>query len=215
LGYVYREGVYGFARVGVPTVVHDVDVGVDYSRPLSRSRRTTLDFAVGTSIVDSPDSQTSTTSTVHYRPSASVGLNHAFGRTWRARGVYTRGVIFSEAFLQPGFSDVVDGSIVGFFSRRVDFNAQGGFSMGDVGFSTQPSDYRAYSASSRLRVAVQRNWAWFVGYQFYRHNTVGAPLANGVPPRLNRNVVRTGIELWLPVFGRRQTSAGDGTSSGR
>ena len=55
LGYVYRKGSYGFGTdVTRPTVVHDIDVGVDYKRPLSLTRRTTVNFGVGSSIVNTP-----------------------------------------------------------------------------------------------------------------------------------------------------------------
>ena len=44
LGYIYRKGAYGFTRIDGPSVVHDIDIGIDYARALSFSRRTTLTF---------------------------------------------------------------------------------------------------------------------------------------------------------------------------
>ena len=51
--YRYRTGEFGYA---VPTTEHGVDVGLEYSRPLSVSRRAVFRFDVGSSTLDTPES---------------------------------------------------------------------------------------------------------------------------------------------------------------
>ena len=51
LGYHFRRGTLGFYNtLDEPVDSHDLDVGVDYSRPLSRSRKTTVGFSTGSTI---------------------------------------------------------------------------------------------------------------------------------------------------------------------
>jgi hypothetical protein len=205
LGYVYRKADYGFVDdINRATIVHDIDVGVDYRRPLSLTRRTTLNFAVGSSIVSLPYTATGTTE-LQYRLVADVNLSHQMGRTWSTTITYNRGVGFAEAFAEPAFSNAVTGSISGFFNRRTDFNANGGFSIGDAGLTTSGGrGFKAYNASARLRYALASMWALFAEYSYYKHD-LGTVLivAEGVPQNLNRNSVHAGVTLWLPLLRRR------------
>jgi hypothetical protein len=207
LGYVYRKGSYGLVGdLSRPAAVHDIDVGVDYKRPLSLTRRTTVDFGVGSSIVNMP-AVASTDSSLQYRVVGDLGLTHQMGRTWSARVAYNRGVGFTEGFAQPTFSDAVTGSVSGFFSRRVDFTAGGGLSIGDAGLSagtgTADRGFRAYTGSARVRYGLGAMWALFGEYSYYKHDLGDVLIvAQGVPPILDRNSVRVGLTLWVPLLRR-------------
>ena len=74
LGFRRQQGISGEAR-RVP--VDSYDIGVNYSRPLSFSRRTTMRFAAGTSVVGTSDStyrQGDRTRDTHSPLLARVGL---------------------------------------------------------------------------------------------------------------------------------------------
>jgi hypothetical protein len=205
LGYAYRRGSYTFqSDLSRPTTIHDIDVGLDYRRPLSLTRRTTLDFAVGTSIVSTPLAGDANTE-LQYHVLGDVGLTHQMGRTWSTRIAYSRGVDFAAGFAQPILSDAVNASLAGFFSRRLDFDATGGLSIGNSGFSEGPAsqNFKAYNASARLRYALGSSWALFGEYTYYRHD-LGTVLivAEGVPPNLDRNSIQGGVTLWLPLYRR-------------
>jgi hypothetical protein len=208
LGYIYRRGAYGVLGTGRPIVIHDIDAGVDYRRALSLTRRTTFDFGVGSTIVTMPVEDRSE---LQYRVGGDVGLNHEMGRTWRARVAYNRGFEFSEAFAQPVFSDAVNGSLTGFFSRRVDFRANAGVSIGDVGVgqnanpgsAANQNKFKAYNANARVRVALARSWALFGEYQYYFHDLGDVLIVpTGVPRGLDRNSVSGGLTFWVPVYRR-------------
>ena len=120
LGYVYRQGRRPDRcgrgnRSGRPTVVHDIDVGLDYRRALSLTRRTSIGFSTGSTIVTVPV-EGSTNGQLQYRVVGDVGLQHEIGRTWLARLAYNRGVGFAEAFNQPVFADGVNLSVSGFLA---------------------------------------------------------------------------------------------------
>ncbi|MEO6486985.1 MAG: hypothetical protein ABIO78_03470, partial [Thermoanaerobaculia bacterium] len=154
IGYVYRNGQYGLRGPASSTAVHDIDAGVDYRRGLSLTRRTTLDFRVGSSAVNTPLGGTQE-QRLQYRLVGDLGLTHEMGRTWRARFAYNRGLGFAEGFTQPVFSDGVGASVAGFLSRRLDFSANGGFSVGDVGLSNDQNRFTTGNTALRLRFALR------------------------------------------------------------
>jgi hypothetical protein len=202
LGYIHREGNYVLSQIDRATVVHDIDVGIDYHRPLSFSRRTHLDFGIGSSIVNEPTVD-SGSERLQYRVGANAGLTHDIGRTWRARVEYRRGVGFVEAVRQPVFTDAVNASLDGFFSRRTDVYVRGGFSAGDAGTISAVSQnrIRTYTAAARVRTALNETFALFAEYLYYNYDLGAAVIvAEGVPRALERNTARVGVSLWVPVL---------------
>ncbi len=206
LGYVYREGQYAFTRANASTAVHDIDIGVDYRRALSLTRRTTISFGTGSAIVTAPVTIDSAEQKLQFRLVGDVGIEHEIGRTWRARLNYNRGVGFAEAFAQPVFADAVNLSLTGFLARRVDFSANGGMSFGDVGLGSQAtaqSSFRTWNATTRLRYAISSMWAVYGEYLYYSQDLGDAVLVPaGVPSVLDRQSVHVGLTLWVPLLRR-------------
>jgi hypothetical protein len=200
LGYVYRTGQYSYTQNGASTVVHDIDAGVDYHRPLSLSRRTRFDFTVGSAIVNA-DAGQGVGSVRQFRLVGTAALSHDMGRTWRAKAAYNRGAGFPGGFNQAVFSDAVIASLDGFLSRRVDFHAGGNFSAGDVtGTAATSGHFQQYSGSTRLRAAVTTVLAVFGEYTYYNYDLGSAvATAPGVPLALERSSVRLGLSVWLPL----------------
>jgi hypothetical protein len=221
LGYVRREAGSLYSGDGHPVVEHDIDAGVDYHRALSFSRRTRIDFNVGSALVGTPTAggagqplPTGSSGPLQYRVIGSGGLSQDFGRTWKARVSYNRGVGYLEAFRQPIFSDALNLGLAGFFSRRVDFSASGGMSLGNLNTAYAASgasaagaisqnQFRTYTASAKLRYAFASRWATYAEYVFYNYGAGAAVvLPAGVPGSLERNIARAGITWWLPVVKR-------------
>ena len=214
LGYVYRTGQYGFTRTNSSTAVHDIDVGVDYGRALSLTRRTTIDFRTGSTIVTMPADLAGGAqpgaSDLQFRVVGDVGVSHEMGRTWRARIGYNRGVGFAEAFAQPVFADALSASLNGFFSRRIDLSLNGGFSSGEVGFgraSNSPaastSSFRTWNVTARTRYALGSMWAFYGEYLYYSQDLGSAAIVPaGVPPVLDRQSIQLGLTLWVPLLKR-------------
>lgn len=202
-GYIYRGGQHAYGSAQGPTAAHDIDAGVDYHRALSFSRRTQFDFRLGSSLLNSPETADSRAA-LQYRAVGTATLSHDMGRTWRARLAYNRGAGFVGGFTEPIFSDALIASLRGFLTRRVDFDATGGFSVGSVGLSSTPDDgFRTYTATSKLRIALNPVSALFGEYLYYYYDlgkTVVTPFA--MPSTLDRNSVRIGLALWLPLVRR-------------
>jgi hypothetical protein len=197
---VYREAEYGNRRQ--PTT-HDIGLGADYSRALSRSRRTRLGFTFGSSVMEAPlPGQTfgPTGRQIHAR--ANVLLTHRAGRTWTARAAYTRGAQFVEQVSAPVVSDGVTLSTEGFINRRTDLTASVAYSAGS--FVDRPdSAFETYTASARVRTGLTRKVAVFAEYLYYFYDFQrGALLFDALPLRVGRNGVRVGLTLWVPVIGK-------------
>ncbi|HMF62319.1 MAG TPA: hypothetical protein VK595_18205, partial [Vicinamibacterales bacterium] len=141
---------------------------------------------------------------LQYRAVGTATLSHDMGRTWQARLAYNRGAGFAGGFSEPIFSDALIASVAGFLTRRVDFDSTGGFSVGAVGLnSSSDNSFRTYNATARLRVAINPVLAIFGEYLYYYYDlgkTVVTPVE--VPSTLDRNSVRVGLTLWLPLVRR-------------
>lgn len=197
-GYRYREGRYGGQLLQDPAVACNLDIGLDYNRPLSFSRRTTLTFGTGaTSVRES--------SRTAYRLTGNARLTHEFRRTWNAALAYSRDAGFLQNLGRPVFADSLFLSFAGFANRRVHVSTSVGGALGTVGV-LEPrlsNDYNTVFGSSALAFGLTRYAALTASYSYYHYSfdrTVQLPHATG--RQLNRQSVQGGLSLWLPMAHR-------------
>ena len=122
LGFRRQQGTYGEARRVRRVPVDSYDIGVNYSRPLSFSRRTTMRFGAGTAVVATSVVGTSLVGTSDRRTARVIGhaiLTHRFSRAWDLNASYNRAVGFIEGFEEPAKTDTVVSALVGKLNRRV------------------------------------------------------------------------------------------------
>ena len=200
-GYAFREGTYD--RPGQPlTRMHSVDVGIDYTKPLSRRRRTFVHFSTGSGIAEQesvlPDDKQAELRRLHVLGSAS--LVHQMGRTWTAQTQYRREIRYIQGFVSPVFSDSATAGVSGLLTRRTDVAVNASYFTGTVGLARGLPRFSSYSASARLRRALTRTLAAYVEYLFYHYDFDELSFhPAGVPPQFNRNGVRVGLSLWIPL----------------
>jgi hypothetical protein len=199
LGYTFKQGQF----LGAPrTDEHDLDIGVDYSRPLSRTRRSTITVSLGPTIANGALSQVRTLDVGRqYRLTANMALIHQIGRTWTAQASYRRGMgYYVEGFAKPVFSEAYAASTSGFLNRRTDVSLTAAYSTGESALTGAPDQFATYTGDARVRFGLGKIWATYVEYLFYYYKfNSGIQLPAGVPPYLTRNGVRTGLTLWVPV----------------
>jgi hypothetical protein len=202
LGYTRHLAEY-LVENGPPesATTHDLDIGVDYERPLSFSRRTRLTFSSGSTIVERPITPTQDERKLGV--SGAVGLSHAFGRSWHAQGVYTRGVSFIDGFAGPVFGNGASFSLDGLLTRRIDFSASAGLSFGNLSDVYSGQKFSTYAGTARVRYGLTRMWAVFGDYTFLSSDLGTQPIAVfGSSAAVQRNAVRAGLTLWIPVLKR-------------
>ena len=125
-----------------------IDAGVNYARPLSISRRTTMSISTGSAAY-------ANTTETFYTLTASASLHHEINRTWVASVVYQRGLSVVVGFPEPFFSDAVTATIQGRLARQVTLVGSAGLSNGHVGLGSATNNYDSIQATTRLEWTVQ------------------------------------------------------------
>ena len=174
------------------------DVGVNYSRPLSISRRTTVSFGTGSSAIDDGRE-------TFYAITGNATLLHQIGRTWETSVVYARGLTVVAGFSEPFFADAVNATLQGRFTNRITMLTSAGFSNGSVGLGARANNYDSLQASSRLEMAFNRERMGVYGnYFFYGYRFDDIPLSvAAIPRRVNRHGVRAGLVFRFPLLQER------------
>jgi len=199
--YVSLHGAYTYRVADSPSMggrvrVNDIDAGVDFSRPLTVSKRTTLSFATGSSIV--PDAQG-----MAYRVTGNAALNRAFGRTWNLRVGVNRAVRLVEGFTQPMMENSLDTALGGNLARHLSWSSSGSYSTGSVGLEQQAQNgYTNWTAASGLNVELGRHALFNVHYFIASDDfDQGVALPPGLVNQRLRQGVRAGITLRAPLMG--------------
>jgi hypothetical protein len=202
LGYHYRHADYRAGGLPSPEV-HNIDAGVNYSRSLSLTRRTTFGFTTGSTIVNSrtfEDGALTDRSRVRIRAIGSAHLERELGRTWTARLSYRRGLNFREGFDEPFYTDAASVGIGGLLSRRVQASASAGVAHSNL-VSGGGRGYNAVTGQAGLQYAFTRVLAAYASYYYYQYRFRGDI---ALDPRLasaaHRNGVRVGLSVNVPLI---------------
>jgi hypothetical protein len=202
VGYTFRRAQY----LGAPATAHGLNIGFDYDRPLSATRRTQLKFSVGSVMLQALAAGTSQgDARQRYQVSGDMALSRQFGRTWQATGAYRRSVGFMEGFSSPVLIDGITVSTTGRVAQRVDLLMTGAYSIGEPAVaSVSASDgFTSYTGNVRTRVALSRLLAVYGEYLYYFYDfSDSVLLPAGAPPKMSRNSAHLGLTLYIPM-GRR------------
>jgi hypothetical protein len=147
VGLGTRTALYGGPTSPSRVRVQDIIIGLDSGRSISLSRRTTLTFSTGSSLIPQGDKY-------YYLVTGDASLRREIGRTWTANLLYSHGLRFIEAVPYPFLSDSVSAGIRGNLSRRWDLGASGGYSNGQVGVITTNSTFGVHGFGAAACVAV-------------------------------------------------------------
>ena len=202
-GYALQESTFQGSTTPLSRT-QNLIIGVDYRKPLSRSRRTFLQFNTGSVITNQvePDQvATDQGDERHIRATGSAMLVHQMGRTWSTRAQYRRQVGYLEGFARPVFTDTATFAVGGLLTRRADLFVNVNYITGTSVARRDSPRFDSYSGSARVRRAFTRNLAAFFEYLFYHYDfddEADRPL--GLPQAFSRNGVRVGLSLWLPLI---------------
>jgi hypothetical protein len=208
VGYRYRTGAfgYGFGGIGsgLQTTEHGVEAGVDYSRPISATRRMIFGFSVGSSTADTPVATAGEVSEGRLiRLSGAGSIGWQFARGWQTRASFRRGVEYIAQLSQPVYADGFSTDIEGFLTSRLDITASARYSTGASALYRSALTFDTYGADVRVRYALTRSLAVYGQYLYYFYDFQQATtLPTGIPPGLERNGVRAGLTVWVPALRR-------------
>jgi hypothetical protein len=182
------------------------DVGLDYSRGLSLTRRTQFGFTTGASAVDSDVALPVGFQGTQYTATGAAWLNREIGRTWAAFVAYNRNVAFFESLRAPYFYDGVSLGIGGLISRRVALRSSAGATYGNVGVTNGQRESNRFVtgvADTSLTIALSRYMAIAAQYAFYVYSLDDANVFwTAYAPDMTRHAVLVSLRAWAPIVER-------------
>lgn len=203
-GYSYGEARFS----GQPTTYRGrgFDLGLDYNRSLSLTRRTQFAFSTGFAAVDSSVALPVGFEGTQYRAIGAAWLNREIGRTWNAFASYNRNVAFFESLRGPYLYDGAAIGISGLISRRVALRSSVGATYGDVGLTTGSHESNRFVtgiADTSLTFALSRYAAIAAQYAFFVYS-LDDPNAfwTSYAPDMTRHVVLVSLRAWAPIVER-------------
>jgi hypothetical protein len=200
LGYTYRRTQYG---PSIRPIEHDFDFGIDYMRPLSATRRATMGFSVGPTMVTGPLAPGTLSETRnHYRMIGDAFVGRQMGRTWHARAAYHRGLAYLAGLAAPVYNDGANVETGGFLNSRLDLLLSTAYALGSMAGQNGAGQFTSYTGDARVRVGLNHDTAAFVEGFFYDYAFDRNLLLPQFPSHFTRKGVRAGLTLWLPVRSR-------------
>ena len=186
-GYTYRIADSALATGG-QLRVHDIDAGIDFSRPITFSRRTTFSFASGSSLTPSAHGMA-------YRATGDAALTKLMGRSWNARIGLKRSVRLVEGFAQPVVDNAASAALSGNLRRRLSLSLAGSLSAGTIGLeSGAGNDYTNWTVASGFGISLGRRAAIDVQYFAAGDDFDEAVI---LPPGVQAQRTRQGVRLSL------------------
>lgn len=196
LGDEYRRFVYPSPTRRV-LEGNNIDAGVDYSRSLPFSRHTSFSFRTGSAIVSIDGRR-------YGDVTGSASLVHLFNRNWQGSLSYNRDMSFVQTLSQPLFGDSASAQLQGIMARKVLIQISGGYMSGRLGYSRaeqNSSTLRTGTGAFTLAYAFNTYLRANVSYTYFSYNfSDNALLPVGLQPSFDRNSVRGGLSLVLPVI---------------
>jgi hypothetical protein len=175
---------------------HDLDVGMDYSRPLPFSRRTLVAASFGPSIVSERDRQS-------LRVIGDASLTHTPNRTWQIQAGYHRSLWTIEGLAAPLLSSTITGGVTATVGRRNMLTVLAAYMDGNVSIDqTSATGVMSRTAELRWHAALTRRMG-LVANTFYgrlRYGSQVASLLSGVPNDASHVGARVFITFWQPLL---------------
>jgi hypothetical protein len=194
-GYGFSEARYPETSAFDDVRRHTIDVGIDYNRALSLSRRTTFSFQTGGAALSDSEQ-------MHYRVIGGARLNHEMARTWSAGVGFSRNVEFLESLVDPYYSDAFSAGLTGMLTPRLEFDALASAATGTIGFSdTGDNGLTTYSTNVGLTYGLTRYLALAASHTFYHYAfDSGVDLPLGLASLVDRQTVLVTLNVWLPLL---------------
>jgi hypothetical protein len=202
-GLRYRSGEFAYRGGGVSTELA-LDVGVDYTRPISATRRATLNVNMGVSGADYPGNLLGVIGFQRrYRVVGDGAFSIPLSQGWAANASVRRGVQYESNLPTPVVNNAVRAFVTGLLTRRLDVLVSAGYARAESILNAETLSFDSYTGEIGVRYAVSRTIALNAGYLYYYYDVErGVLLAPGMPPNLERHGVRAGFTFWKSALRR-------------
>jgi len=126
---------------------------------------------------------------------------------------YLRGVSVLQSVSLTSFAtDSANVAVNGLVSSRIETSLTATYSNGQAGGANTRGRFENYTGSLQVRYALSRCCATAVNYDYYVYKFRDvADLSTDFLSNFDRQAIRVGFTLWLPLYGRYA----DGPARGR
>jgi hypothetical protein len=118
---------------------------------------------------------------------------------------YRRAVGALQGISSDGFT--TDAGLVrvgGFIARSLELSLSTGYAEGQATFGL-PGAYDTYTSTAQLRLLLSTKWSALVSYDHYQYDVRNIdPILRQLPTNVQRNAVRVGLAMNLPIVGGRE-----------
>jgi hypothetical protein len=204
LGGSYRLTDSGFQDGSgrtLPMNEQSVAGEVGYARRQSPSRQAQFTGGVGATFVQTED-VLSGRPVSYWTPDLHATMLIDIGRSWALGADYRRAVNVLQGVTLESFATNSTGVRAnGVLGRRFEVAISAAFSSGATNVAEQSGRYQAYSGAAQVRYALARCCAVTAGYDYYYYKLHDIVRPAGLPAEYDRNAIRVGVSLWLPLYG--------------
>jgi|SRR5215204_531619 len=174
-----------------------MNFGIDYNKPLSFSRRTTVMLTTGTA-----GTYDRLTGETQYHLIGSALLNRELGRTWSTAIMYSRNLQYIESLGEPLFSDSLSVGVQGQLARA-HVQSRFGASSGHLG-TDKENKAGNYFGAVQLSLPLNRMWALTADYAYYRYTTPATLRQFGSREHEHYQSLRGYVQVSLPLLTRKR-----------
>lgn len=183
------------------TNTHSGEVGFSYSRTLSRTRAVSASARVGVTYVESV-SVLSRIPFDYISPSGAATVRLDVGRSWGLAADYRRSVsVIDGVSLGTFLTDAATVTVGGDLGSRLSMAVSGAVSTGRAQ-EPDPGSFESRIATLQLQYALSRCCSLVSSYTYYDYAIKDlTTIAAGFPAQFERNAVRIGVSVDLPLYG--------------
>jgi len=136
-------------------------------------------------------------------PSGHGTVRMDVGRTWAVSGDYRRSASALPGVSLETFStDAMNLRADGMMGRRLTSAFALSYANGRSNIGLDLGRYRSYSATAQMQYGLSRCCAMSVNYDYYNYKLEGlVGLPTDLPRAYDRNAIRFGFTLWVPLYG--------------
>ena len=188
-----------------PVDSHNIDGTVNFTKRISPRRSLYFGFGGGASRIETVSTD-ALLPYAYWAPTASVDTRLDLSMTWTLSGNFRRTTTAFQGLNNETFlSDIFGISVGGPVNDRLSLVLSTGGARGDVDASAAGTgSYTTGTAAVLVSLRLTRTLAASAQYSYYNYQfSDDTPLAEGVPQEFNRNAVRAGLTLALPLNGRQ------------
>jgi hypothetical protein len=205
--YWYENGEYiDSAEFARPTIQHRIEGAGEFESALSRRRHLRLALTAGAGYLESVSSTTREPFR-SWMPVGTASLLVGLSPGWSLEGGYQR-----DLSLLQGVTDEVYKTDTAFVSagrlvtESTDVRVGATYSNWKTPIASGVYDnLNVYGASLQVRVKLTATVAATAAYYYYQHRYSNpAALPEGFPAEYDRNAVRVGLTVWVPLAGTPQ-----------